>query len=214
LQNRRRAALKQPEVSAPHWFNHGCPVTWETVMPSPIRLAHLVLKSADVAASRSWYCNVLEGRVAFEKLPDVSLVTYDEEHHRLGIVAAPDPAHAPDPRQPGLLHIAFTYADIRELLRVYRRLRDQGMRPVFTVNHGPTVSFYYSDPDGNGVELQVDRFATAAQAQQFIDEVFDRNPVGIACDPDDLLRRMDAGESDEQLMHYDRGAAPLAQPFV
>jgi len=183
-------------------------------MPKPIQIAHFVLKTYDVPRMRDWYCAVLNARVAFEKLPQASLITFDQEHHRLGIVGLPGEPVALDPRAPGLLHMAFTYSTIRELLEVYARLRDQGIMPMFTVNHGPTVSFYYEDPDGNTSELQVDRFSTAEAAQQFIDEIFDANPVGIACDPEALLVRAAAGDSDEQLMYYDRTQPPIPQPFI
>ena len=39
--------------------------------------------------------------------------------------------------------------------------------PVRTINHGPTVSMYYKDPDGNQVELQVDVFDKAGAASYF-----------------------------------------------
>jgi len=33
------------------------------------------------------------------------------------------------------------------------------------VNHRPTTSMYYRDPDGNRVELQIDNFPTAKEGQ-------------------------------------------------
>jgi catechol-2,3-dioxygenase len=35
-------------------------------------------------------------------------------------------------------------------------LKGAGITPFVSVNHGLTTSFYYRDPDGNGVELQID----------------------------------------------------------
>lgn len=35
------------------------------------------------------------------------------------------------------------------------------------VNHGPTTSIYYRDPDGNDIETQVDNFDTTAEADEF-----------------------------------------------
>jgi hypothetical protein len=52
-----------------------------------------------------------------------------------------------------------------------------GIRPFFCVNHGPTTSMYYRDPDGNRVELQIDNFATAEEGQAWMHSpAFDRNP--------------------------------------
>lgn len=186
-------------------------------MPKPIRLSHAVLKSHNVERLRSWYCEALDAHVVFEQLPQLSFITYDEEHHRLGIALPPGnpekleraPAGAP-----GLMHLAFTYASLRDLLSVYERLGTSGTKPVFAVNHGPTVSLYYNDPDGNGVEFLVDRFADAKGAQDFIDEVFDRNPVGIAFDPDRALRQLREGVSEEQIMFYDKTLPMVDTPYI
>ena len=182
-------------------------------MPKPIRMAHAVLKTYDVEALRKWYCDALDARVVFEKLPMHSFISYDEEHHRLAFTKMGGPPLPNDPRAPGLLHIAYTYSTLSDLLGVYTKLRDLGVKPHFTVNHGPTISFYYSDPDGNGVEFMVDRFENAQAAQDLIDKVFDRNPVGIACDPEALLERKRAGATDEDLMFYDFEAPMVIPPY-
>jgi catechol-2,3-dioxygenase len=172
-------------------------------MPKPIRFSHAVLKTYDVAKLRQWYCDALEARVVFEKLPKLSFVAYDQEHHRLAFAGLEGEPVKNDPRAPGLVHTAFTYANVRDLLAQYVRMRSLGFKPIVTVNHGPTLSFYYLDPDGNGVEFLVDRFPTAEDAQAFIDRIFDRNPAGIDVEPEELLERMHAGATDEELLHYD-----------
>src|SRR3546814_9050284 len=58
----------------------------------------------------------------------------------------------------GVHHCSFTYATLADLMSTYERLRDKGIRPVFPINHGPTTSMYYADPDGNQIELQVDNY--------------------------------------------------------
>ena len=77
-----------------------------------------------------------------------------------------------------------------ELLGNYERLAARGIRPFRSINHGPTTSMYYVDPDGNRVELQIDNFATAEEGQAWmLSPAFDRNPIGVEFDPDDLVRR-------------------------
>ena len=58
---------------------------------------------------------------------------------------------------PGLDHVQFRHASLGALLDRYEILRDLGIKPHRTMNHGPSTSFYYRDPDGNGVELYRDR---------------------------------------------------------
>jgi catechol-2,3-dioxygenase len=180
-------------------------------MTRPIRLSHAVLKTYDVERLRRWYCDVLEARVAFEQLPMVSFITYDEEHHRLGIAMQTGEPTGPDPRVPGLAHLAFTYANITDLLNTYDRVRKQGIEPRYCVNHGPTISIYYDDPDGNGVELLIDRFTTAEEAQGFIDKHFAANPIGVEFRPSDKLEALRRGVSEEELCDYD-ATLPIFHP--
>ncbi len=106
--------------------------------------------------------------------------------------------------QPGLHHVAFTFGSMEEFLDNYVRLRDRGIRPFFCVNHGPTTSMYYRDPDGNRVELQIDNFATAKEGQDWmLSPAFDRNPIGVEYDPDDLVKRFKAGVSVAELVVRD-----------
>lgn len=182
-------------------------------MKSPARIGHVVLKSYDVEALRTWYVTVLGGRVAYEKLPHHSFITYDDEHHRVAITRQSGPRITADPKAPGMHHMAFYFDSIRDLLKNYAELRDKGITPAFRVNHGPSVALYYSDPDGNSVEFGVDRFATAREAQDFIDRIFDRNPVGVALDPEALIARMEAGASEEELMRYDEDAPMIELPY-
>jgi catechol-2,3-dioxygenase len=86
-----------------------------------------------------------------------------------------------------------------------------GIVPDKFVNHGPTVSLYYSDPDGNGIEFFVDRFPTMAGAKQFMrSETFRKNMVGYPLDPELLLKGQADGTSETELMAYDQDLADAA----
>ncbi len=94
----------------------------------------------------------------------------------------------------GLHHTAFTYGSVGDLLHTYRRLKGRGIEPYWTINHGPTTSMYYRDPDGNRIELQIDNFATAEEGQAWMHSpAFDRNPIGVEYDPDELVRKFRSG---------------------
>jgi hypothetical protein len=59
---------------------------------------------------------------------------------------------------------------------------------------------YYADPDGNRIEFLVDNFATAGGAKAYCAlPEFANNSVGVEFDPADLLRRLEAGESESVL---------------
>jgi catechol 2,3-dioxygenase-like lactoylglutathione lyase family enzyme len=166
---------------------------------APSLFAHFVLRTANKRALVAWYCTVLAARTVFEN-DYISFITYDDEHHRVAFIEKPGLAKAPADAW-GLAHVAYAFADLGQLLATYRRLKGQGIVPVRTINHGPTVSMYYEDPDGNSVELQVDAFATkAGAASYFQTDSFARDPIGVLFDADRMLADYAAGVPEADLL--------------
>ena len=165
---------------------------------SPARFAHAVLRTSRIKELLAWYKLVLNAEVAFEN-DEIAFLAYDDEHHRIAFVNIP--GLAPQPAgMVGLHHIAFTYASLEELLGNYELLRDQGIKPLWCINHGPTTSMYYGDPDENQVEFQVDNYATVREAgAYFFTDDFATNTIGVDFDPEELIRRVRAGEDQDQL---------------
>ena len=63
-----------------------------------------------------------------------------------------------DPGQAGLFHTALLFDDAAGLAAtVYRAADDPRSRFVGSADHGVSEAFYFTDPEGNGVELYVDR---------------------------------------------------------
>ena len=59
---------------------------------------------------------------------------------------------------------------------------------------------YYKDLDGNTLETQVDNFDTSEEATDFMmSQAFADNALGVDFDPEDLCRRVDAGEDDASI---------------
>jgi len=159
----------------------------------PAKLAHVVLRVTDLPRSRAWYLTVLQGWPAFENAM-LCFLTYDDEHHRIGLIGRPELAPADDGAG-GLEHLAFTYPTLPALLATFRRLKAAGILPYWTINHGPTVSLYYKDPDGNRVELQYDVFTANADLDAFFASgAYEENFMGILFDPEALIARYEAGE--------------------
>ena len=168
--------------------------TGQSGIVSPTRLAHIVLRTSRIKVMMEWYIFALNAHIAFEN-DEIAFIAYDDEHHRIAFINIPDLAPQPDGAV-GLHHIAFTYNDLDELLGNYERLRDVGVTPKWCVNHGPTTSMYYVDPDGNQVEFQVDNYDTVEEAGEFFfTEAFATNTIGVDFNPEDLLNRLRAGES-------------------
>ena len=165
---------------------------------SPSTLAHVVLRTSNYQKMVDFYITFLGGTISYSN-DYLCFITYDEEHHRIALIGIPGTA----PKVPtscGLEHIAFTFPTLSDLLLAYRQRKARGISPVWNVNHGPTTSLYYKDPDGNMLETQVDNFDTAEEANEFMSgPYFAENPLGTDIDPEDLISRIKSGESDASL---------------
>jgi len=159
-----------------------------------LRLSHLVLQTGQLAAMRDWYLAVLDARVVYEN-PALCFMTFDEEHHRLALLALPPEVLSErTPTTTGLSHSAFTFGSLAGLVAQYRVLRKAGIAPRVSIMHGMTTSLYYRDPDGNAVELQIDNFASADEATQYMyGPEFREDPVGPTFDAEALADAFDAG---------------------
>ena len=165
---------------------------------APVKLAHIVRRTSRFDEMLHWYQTVLGAEVVHSD-GILAFLTYDDEHHRLAIAGIPG---LPDqsPAAAGTDHVAFTHADLGDLLCTYARLKSEGIEPYWCINHGPTTSMYYKDPDGNRVEFQVDNYPSAEEANRWMRSGdFAANPIGVVFDPDDLLARYQAGEPIEKL---------------
>jgi catechol 2,3-dioxygenase len=73
------------------------------------------------------------------------------------LIATPD-LPAVDPRQAGLFHTAFLFDDAPTLAAtVLRAAQDPRSRFTGSSDHLVSEAFYFTDPEGNGVELYTDR---------------------------------------------------------
>jgi hypothetical protein len=61
------------------------------------------------------------------------------------------------------------------------------------------TSFYYRDPDGNMVELQIDNMAPDLATQYLRGEEYSSDPLGPSFDPDAMIAALKAGTPESQL---------------
>jgi len=187
------------------------PVSFSAIMPSrpetskrlsPEALCHIVLRTTPDNFDRmiDYYLIVLGGTVSHES-HRLCFMTYDHEHHRIAVIKDPNACPRPETgMQAGLHHTAFGFPTLQDLATSYEEKKAAGIVPDWCVNHGISTSMYYQDPDGNGIEFQVDNFDSASEAVAFMEsDAFAENPVGVDFDPDEFVRRVRGGE-DERLI--------------
>ncbi len=120
----------------------------------PFTLAGAALRVRDVAAVSAFY----------EAALGLDLLHQNSERVTLGADGAAllqlDAAPEAPQRQPGsagLFHLAFLVDDRAALARVVNRLSGAGIRLSGASDHGVSEALYLDDPEGNGVEIYVDR---------------------------------------------------------
>ena len=168
--------------------------TQQSQVISPAHLVHVVLRTNKYERLVKYYKQFLGAHASYEN-EILCFLRYDEEHHRVAII---NTAGAADraPESVGMDHMAFAFNTLDDLALGYRQRKALGITPSVCLNHGPTTSMYYTDPDGNRIETQVDNFDTADEASAFMaSEAFARNPIGVTFDPEELCQRLDSGES-------------------
>jgi hypothetical protein len=101
----------------------------------------------------------------------------------------------------GVDHVAYTYPSLSDLLANYSQLKECGIEPYWCIHHGITVSMYYSDPDGNQMEFQVDSYTSNEEANAYMaGPHFAANPIGVEFDPDGWLARLRDGTPPSELL--------------
>ncbi|EXM15816.1 Glyoxalase/fosfomycin resistance/dioxygenase domain [Fusarium oxysporum f. sp. vasinfectum] len=169
-----------------------------TKVLSPSTLAHVVLRTGQFKKMTDFYVTFLGGHITVGN-EFLSFITYDEEHHRIALIGDPNTVGKAK-NTTGLEHIAFTFPTLSALLLAYRQRKSRGIPPAWCVNHGPTTSIYYKDPDGNMLETQVDNFDTVEAATEFMNgKEFIENPIGTDFDPEDLIQKIKDGRPESEL---------------
>src|SRR5271167_2570533 len=129
---------------------------------------HFNLKTTRLQEMIDWYRTLVGAEVLFQA-PDGAWLSNDEANHRIALLAFPDFVEDPEKdTRTGMHHSAFEYANFEELNSSYARLKKTGITPALCLDHGMTLSYYYADPDGNHVELQVDCFGDWSKSKDWM----------------------------------------------
>ena len=178
-----------------------------TQSPVPFKMAHFVLRCTRYREVVDWHLKVFQARVVHEN-DFLTFITYDDEHHRAAFIKIDGLVPRPENCE-GIDHIAFSYRTVSELLMHYQRLKALDIQPAWAINHGPTTSLYYRDPEGTLIEFQVDNFTTHEEAAAYFKTShFEDNPIGVEFDPDAMVQLWQAGASEAELAKQGTAALP------
>jgi catechol 2,3-dioxygenase len=126
---------------------------------TPISLDHVNIYVRNAERSYRWYTDVfgLHTQDTFTspetgKLRAVFLAADPEHAHDIALFEVGDDAPGQEKGQVGLNHVAWRMANLDDLKEMYERLTDKGV-PIRVSDHTVSIGVYFSDPDGNGLEV-------------------------------------------------------------
>jgi catechol 2,3-dioxygenase len=162
---------------------------------------HVNLKTTRLQEMIDFYGVLVGAEVVFQD--DVGAwLSNDESNHRVALLAFPNFADDPEKdTRTGMHHSAFEYESFEDLNGSYLRLKDEGITPALCLDHGMTLSYYYADPDGNNIELQVDAFGDWEKSKEWMrsSAAFKANPIGHFVDPEQIADDAAAGLSFDEI---------------
>lgn len=121
-------------------------------------IGHVHLTVSDLERSLAFYQGILGFEITQQMGDSAAFISAGGYHHHIGLntwagKGAPRAPHGTT----GLYHLAIKYPNRVELARALRALIDAQYPIDGVADHGVSEALYLSDPDGNGVELYVDR---------------------------------------------------------
>ncbi len=178
------------------------------------RIGHAAVRVRDIVAAKKFYTEVMGFRIVEEDPVHGGVFmslghddTIDGHTFDISPVEDPDTAAPPPTRnQVSVGHIAIKVASHDDLKDAYAHLLDHGVEVNRLVEHANQRSMYFTDPDGNGLEIYYE-FPTSRELfrrgrgdRDFIFSFEDPVPPWATQVPDDWDPETTAGR-------YHRGTA-------
>lgn len=122
------------------------------------RVGHIHLKVSDLDRAVAFYRDVLGFEEQQRFGTSAAFMSAGGYHHHLGLNTWDSRGGQPPARgTTGLYHVAFLYPDRAALGRAVAQILRSGVALQGAADHGVSEAVYFSDPDGNGIELYRDR---------------------------------------------------------
>lgn len=118
-------------------------------------IGHAHLKVRDLQRATAFYTEFLGLSVTEMVGNQYAFLSDGLRHHAIALQNVGVDAPTPGRYTTGLYHIAFEVADKTDFAAALQKLRDAEVE-VNPVDHLISWAMYFTDPDGNGLEIYVD----------------------------------------------------------
>jgi catechol 2,3-dioxygenase len=121
------------------------------------RLSHCGIYVKDVGKQVDFYTRVLglvvsDRGVGGQMRNEFAFLTAGpDHHHQVVFISGREPQGATTVNQ-----LSFKVSGLDELKAMFDRARDAGVTVLRQISHGNALSFYFADPEGNGIEVYMD----------------------------------------------------------
>ena len=133
------------------------------MLPAQLTLGPLALRVHNIERMYAFYTQALGMTLHAQSDADGSCLLGSEAAVLLHLI--PDATAVPAPRNAGLYHVAYLYPTRAALATAIRTYVSTGLKLQGASDHGVSEALYLSDPEGNGIELYVDRPRSAWPSQ-------------------------------------------------
>ncbi|MCZ6678794.1 MAG: VOC family protein [Candidatus Poribacteria bacterium] len=154
-------------------------------------IGHVHLTVADLDRAERFYTGLLGFEVTARFGDEVVFMSAGGYHHHIALNTwAGKNAKPRPPGTTGLYHFAILLPNRQELAKAVKRLIDHGVKIDGASDHTVSEAVYLRDPDGNGIELCVDR-----PPSEWVDADGKMMLTVEPLDLDSLLSELDAGNA-------------------
>jgi catechol 2,3-dioxygenase len=125
---------------------------------SQTTIGHIHLKVSDLDRAVAFYRDVMGFELTQTYGDQAAFLSAGGYHHHIGLNTWFSKNSPPAPkRSAGLFHVAFLYPDRAALAQAFKSVLEAGVEIEGAADHGVSEAIYFSDPDGNGIEIYRDR---------------------------------------------------------
>jgi catechol 2,3-dioxygenase len=119
------------------------------------RLGHVQIKVRDLERAILFYTRFLSLRLVEHYENQYAFLSSGDSHHEIALLSVGANAAQPAADGVGLGHTAFQVADKRAFALAFKSLSEADLLTQM-VDNGISWALYFSDYDGNGVEIYLD----------------------------------------------------------